>query len=376
MANLSYEPIPGPSTDYAGNNNSSQSSTLLYMPEHVLEHVLSYLSYHDISENRRVCKDFNRTCQQLLTHGFTKVDKFHARIQKQVKSKLPRRESERRNHVLSRHVDILSALETRLSLLSMTYSKYIESELCCFIPGKVMDELFRLLRILQQTKGQPPRAHEFLQELRDISSMAMEHFEENIVPWFKQKFPPGVLHFGQQYANSHTDCSSADIVVSPLSTMRVANFPTFRQEIIRLQQQVRAQNSCLQVCKKELTEHKSKLMEQKKLIAEQEKKLQDQANMIGEQDKKMREQAGMLTMHAARLDTLTVRLNNMTNAGLTCNSIELNKSDEDRVRKSTVIEKLVMSSRSSQRIHGKRHRSNLSEEDVANIHKNVKKKKI
>ena len=71
-----------------------------------------------------------------------------------------------------------------------------------------MDELFRLLQILQQTKGQPPRAHEFLQELRDISSMAMEHFEENIVPGFKQKVPPGVLHFGQQYANSHSGFSN------------------------------------------------------------------------------------------------------------------------------------------------------------------------
>jgi len=51
--------------------------------------------------------------------------------------KLPRRESERRNHALARHVDILSAVETRLSLLSMTYSKYIDLGLCCFIPGKV-----------------------------------------------------------------------------------------------------------------------------------------------------------------------------------------------------------------------------------------------
>ena len=46
-------------------------------------------------------------------------------IQREVKAKLPRRESERRNHALARHVDILSAVETRLSLLSMTYTKYM-----------------------------------------------------------------------------------------------------------------------------------------------------------------------------------------------------------------------------------------------------------
>lgn len=58
-----------------------------------------------------------------------------------MKAKLPRRESERRNHPLARHVDILSAIETRLSLLSMTYSKYIDLGLCCFIPGKVIVQL-------------------------------------------------------------------------------------------------------------------------------------------------------------------------------------------------------------------------------------------
>jgi len=55
-----------------------------------------------------------------------------------VKAKLPRRESERRSHPLARHVDILSAVETRLSLLNMTYSKFIDLGLCCFIPGKVI----------------------------------------------------------------------------------------------------------------------------------------------------------------------------------------------------------------------------------------------
>ncbi len=33
----------------------------------------------------------------------------------------------------------------------------------------------------------PPRSNELLQELRDISSMAMEHFDEKIVPMLKNK---------------------------------------------------------------------------------------------------------------------------------------------------------------------------------------------
>ena len=75
--------------------------------------------------------------QKLLNKGFNIVEKFHGEIHKEVKSKLPRRESERRNHSLARHVDILAAVETRLSLLTMTFSKYIDMDLCCFIPGKV-----------------------------------------------------------------------------------------------------------------------------------------------------------------------------------------------------------------------------------------------
>lgn len=42
-----------------------------------------------------------------------------------------------RNHPLSKHSDILTCIETRMSMLSMTYTKYIEVNLCCFIPGKV-----------------------------------------------------------------------------------------------------------------------------------------------------------------------------------------------------------------------------------------------
>lgn len=68
-------------------------------------------------------KFFNVTCSKLLNRGFVMVEKYHSQSLKRVKSQLPRRESERRNHALARHCDVLSAIETRLSLLSMTFSK-------------------------------------------------------------------------------------------------------------------------------------------------------------------------------------------------------------------------------------------------------------
>jgi len=150
-----------------------------------------------------------------LNNGYQKAERYHADLTQRVKSQLPRRESERRTHGLSRHSDILAAIETRLSLCSMTYNKFIESGeiessvwvwnmayeiigICCFIPGRILDELFRVLNMVDaalanhnnpgQNNNAPtlPRSHELLQELRDISSMAMEYFDEKLAPNFRE----------------------------------------------------------------------------------------------------------------------------------------------------------------------------------------------
>jgi len=164
------------------------------LPDTVLEQVLSFLKYDHIAKLRRVNKRFDMICKSRLNKGFRAVEKYHARCLKDVKTKLPRRESERRDHPLARHNDILNAIETRISLLSMTFMKYVDLGLCCFIPGKVIDEIFAVLRKMNSIEKfgkpeNPTRHSEILQELRDISSMAMEYFDENIVPDLKNKFP-------------------------------------------------------------------------------------------------------------------------------------------------------------------------------------------
>lgn len=111
----------------------------------------------------------------------------HTRDLKLIKAQLPRRESERRNHAMAKHADILTCIETRISMLSMTYTKYIDLNLCCFIPGKIIDEVLQLLVLVNGT-NRPLRAHEVLQELRDISSMAIDHFDDKIVPELKKSF--------------------------------------------------------------------------------------------------------------------------------------------------------------------------------------------
>lgn len=55
----------------------------------------------------------------------------------------------------------------------------------------------------------PPRAHEILQELRDISSMAMEHFDEKILPKLKHSICTSVVSHVGNY-----DLPSASLMIS------------------------------------------------------------------------------------------------------------------------------------------------------------------
>lgn len=157
-------------------------------------------------------------CQRVLNQGFYRADRLHSKCLKKVKAQLPRRESERRNHPLARHCDILTAIETRLSLLNMTFMKYVDMNLCCFIPGKVLDEILKVLRYLETTKN-PPRAHEILQELRDISSMAMEYFDEQIVPGLKLKLQDGKFSVSPRGSTSQRPRASLSLGVSGSTTM-------------------------------------------------------------------------------------------------------------------------------------------------------------
>uniref|UniRef100_A0A673ST88 F-box protein 28 n=1 Tax=Suricata suricatta TaxID=37032 RepID=A0A673ST88_SURSU len=200
-----------------------QNNTLVALPIVAIENILSFMSYDEISQLRLVCKRMDLVCQRMLNQGFLKVERYHNLCQKQVKAQLPRRESERRNHSLARHADILAAVETRLSLLNMTFMKYVDSNLCCFIPGKVIDEIYRVLRYVNSTRA-PQRAHEVLQELRDISSMAMEYFDEKIVPILKRKLPGSDVS-GRLMGSPPGEVVTCCGTVAPLTRRRGRDWP-------------------------------------------------------------------------------------------------------------------------------------------------------
>ncbi|XP_058658150.1 F-box only protein 28 isoform X2 [Ammospiza caudacuta] len=280
-ARLSPAPLPEAAEPLAPMEPPPQSNTLMGLPIVAIESILSFLSYDETSQLRLVCKRMDLVCQRMLNQGFLKVERYHNLCQKQVKAQLPRRESERRNHSLARHADILAAVETRLSLLNMTFMKYVDSNLCCFIPGKVIDEIYRVLRYVNSTRA-PQRAHEVLQELRDISSMAMEYFDEKIVPILKRKMPG-------------SDVSGRLIGTAPgpsaaLTTMQLFSKQSpSRQEVTKLQQQVKANGTGLTALKREISELRLKVQEQQKQLQDQDQKLLEQTQIIGEQNARLAE---------------------------------------------------------------------------------------
>ena len=159
------------------------SLPLLLLPDIVMDEILTYLTYDEVAQMRIVSRGVNSLCQRHLNRGFRIAVTFHAKCLKDVQSKLPRRQSSRRNHPYFRHCSILSSIGASISLLSMTFRKFINSGVCCFIPGKAIDEIFRLVRICNVSNPPPP--FDVLQELRDILPMAVEYFKETIAPAFK-----------------------------------------------------------------------------------------------------------------------------------------------------------------------------------------------
>lgn len=263
-----------------------------------------------------------------MTKAFVRVDRLHSQIQKNIKSQLPRKESERRNHALSRFVDVLSALETRLSLLSMTYTKYIDLELCCFIPGMVLDELYQLLHRLQNTESQPPRAYDLLQSLRDLSTMAMEHFEEYIVPLLKAQMTERSqsIFFSPSTASSssplNSSIASGHIATTPLdvSSMSMIDcaWPVplntvgspwrrtpLKLDVQRMQSQMQMHSAAIATMTKEYREQKVKIGEQNRIIAEQEQHLQEQRRLILELKAHMQAQEKNMEAMASHVSKVT-----------------------------------------------------------------------
>lgn len=185
-------------------------------------------------------------------------------------------------------------------MLSMTYQKHMQNGTSCFIPGKIIDECYKIIRSISNSNDQQIknlRAHEILQELRDISSMAIEHFDEKIavdlrktrieplasVPSVFDMFPRASID-GLFSMSRNTSCTSVSAHSSPVKELSLVNH----------------------------VKKRSKLSTLARLYKKQSKMIKTQARQIGKMMKCMKDQKSSLSSLKRRLDESEVKNRELT----------------------------------------------------------------
>lgn len=272
----------------------------LELPPEIFEKIFSYTGYKTVSQMRLVCRQMDRICGSILNSTFQKLQtqmlhRFH-----NIKSKMPRRESARRNHPLACESDIIETLHMRLTLLQMSFGKHIERKHCCFFAGEILDEVYRILHYIKVTP-KLARPYRVTDELFDLSTMAMEYFKEHIEPTL-----PEIAYFGTDFFDfagslQSTTNNKSWMLDSPPhsggkteyessgpSEERSGEQPSppapqsnvvLRKRIRKIKQGMKKYNSQLVLMKRELRSCKAK-------IADQQKQFHDYASRMDDYDKK------------------------------------------------------------------------------------------
>ncbi|XP_077483661.1 F-box protein dampened [Amblyomma americanum] len=162
-------------------DSENEALNLLDLPSEILEKILRHASFATVSSVRMVCRHMNNASSSLLNSEFVRLRLAMQQRFQAIKAQMPRRESARRKHPLSRECDIIETVHMRLTLLQMTFGKHIERKHCCFFPGEILDEVHRILRYVEVTPTLS-RAYKVTDELFDLTTMAMEYFKEHIEP--------------------------------------------------------------------------------------------------------------------------------------------------------------------------------------------------
>ncbi|XP_035229645.1 F-box only protein 28-like isoform X2 [Stegodyphus dumicola] len=182
--------------------DKSRCLKIIDLPSKIMERILRYLPFDNIAKLRLVSKYFNKVCSMMLSSEFFRLRAFMFHRLQTIKAQMPRRESARRKHPLARENEIIEALHARLSLLHMTFGNHIEKNHCCFFPGEIIDEVYRILKFIRNTSNLN-EVYNITDELFDLSTMAMEYFKEHIEPAL-----PGIKYF----VTDLLECPSVNIL--------------------------------------------------------------------------------------------------------------------------------------------------------------------
>ncbi|XP_033210411.1 F-box only protein 28 isoform X2 [Belonocnema kinseyi] len=318
--------VPGPfstlqiveSPPAAATVDMHRQLNLLDMPIEILEKICSYVNYNTVASLRPVCHQLDRVCGSILNSTFQRLQAQMLSRFQAIKAQMPRRESARRNHPLACESDIIETLHMRLTLLQMSFGKHIERKHCCFFPGEILDEVYRILHYIKVTP-KLARPYKVTDELFDLSTMAMEYFKERIEPTL-----PEIPYFGADFLDLTGTFSSASNVNKPYLCLDSAPMsvggkagsgeegsPThssadepggggsgggmldsnvappqsnmvLRKRIRKIKQGMKRYNSQLTLMRRDLRSCKAK-------IAEQQKQIVEYATRLDENDKKNEE---------------------------------------------------------------------------------------
>ena len=165
-------------------------------PEIVLEEILSKLKYHEVAVLRGVNKRFNSIGIRILNKGYKATKLQHTKLYEAIKASSSQNHSKYTKshplmyHVLIRHYDVLSTIGRNLIILDDTFSKYINLNLCCFIPGQVIDNMMSIFQTIQEDwdskrdvyRCECSNAYKALHKSIDTSIKAIQYFNERIAP--------------------------------------------------------------------------------------------------------------------------------------------------------------------------------------------------
>lgn len=322
LASQSQSQQPAPSTSVIkevdpNKWNPDQTVFLLDLPQEVIEKIFSFLSFKSVAHLRPVSHEMDRICGLILNSTFQRLQTQMLHRFQNIKSKMPRRESARRNHPLACESDIIETLHMRLTLLQMSFGKHIERRHCCFFPGEILDEVYRILYYIRVTP-KLARPYKVTDELFDLSTMAMEYFKEYIEPKL-----PEIAYFSSDFLDFTTSFSSTgtsknylclesppqednikekdhsvhdDTIDQDMSEPIPQSNMVLRKRIRKIKQGMKRYNSQLSLLRQDLRSCKRKTAEQQKQIAEQQKQLAEQqkqtleyATRLDENDKKNEE---------------------------------------------------------------------------------------
>ncbi|XP_054257073.1 F-box only protein 28-like [Macrosteles quadrilineatus] len=278
---------PHPSQQYVSNTH------FLDLPSDCMEKIFGYLGYKQVSQLRLVCKQMDRVCSAILNSTFQKLQTQMLHRFQDIKSKMPRRESARRNHPLACESDIIETLHMRLTLLQMSFGKHIERKHVCFFAGEILDEVNRILHYIKVTP-KLARPYKVTDELFDLSTMAMEYFKERIEPTL-----PEIAYFGTDFLDfSSTSNKYMSLDSPPHGIGKGDESPTttqsddrgapqqsnmvLRKRIRKIKQGMKRYNYQLSQMRKELrccrgkvTDHQKQILEYATRLDEYDKKTEE-----------------------------------------------------------------------------------------------------